>query len=142
MGHPLEDLLDSWMEMMNTMNELPHTLATHPRKNSCDSGSKHKKGMCSCYDYSRQSIGDWEDRNGEIAVTLDMPGIQKKDIELTVDKHMIKVKATTEDRDYSFNKDMSMELNPDKVKANFNNGVLDVTIQKAEESKGKKIAIK
>ena len=88
------------------------------------------------------SIGDWEDRNGEIAVTLDMPGIQKEDIELTIDKHMIKVKATTEDRDYSFNKDMSMELNPDKVKANFNNGVLDITIQKAEESKGKKIAIK
>ena len=42
------------------------------------------------------SIGDWEDRNGEIAVTLDMPGIQKKDIELTIDKHMIKVKAQTE----------------------------------------------
>ena len=35
-----------------------------------------------------------------------------------------------------------MELNPDKVKANFNNGVLDITIQKAEESQGKKIAIK
>ena len=34
-----------------------------------------------------------------------MPGIQKKDIELTVDKHMVKVKAKTEDRDYSFNKE-------------------------------------
>ena len=119
MGHPLEELLDSWLEMMEGMHS--------PRR--------MLRPMM-----ERTSIGDWEDRNGEIAVTLDMPGIQKNDIELTVDKHMIKVKATTEDRDYSFNKDMSMELNPDKVKANFNNGVLDITIQKAEESKGKKIA--
>ena len=120
--HPIEDLLDSWMDMIDVMNRGPR--------------------MWQQSTEGRPSVGDWEDRNGEIAVTLDMPGIQKEDIELTIDKHMIKVKATTEDRDYSFNKDMSMELNPDKVKANFNNGVLDVTIQKAEESKGKKIAIK
>ena len=122
MGHPLEELLDSWLEMMESMPRQPSRMLRPMERPT--------------------SIGDWEDRNGEIAVTLDMPGIQKEDIELTVDKHMIKVKATTEDRDYSFNKDMSMELNPDKVKANFNNGVLDITIQKAEESKGKKIAIK
>jgi len=121
MSHPLEELLDSWLEMMESMPRPSRMLRPMERP---------------------PSIGDWEDRNGEIAVTLDMPGIQKEDIELTIDKHMIKVKATTEDRDYSFNKDMSMELNPDKVKANFNNGVLDITIQKAEESKGKKIAIK
>jgi len=121
MGHPLEDLMDSWLEMMESMQS--------PRR--------MLRPMM-----ERSSIGDWEDRNGEIAVTLDMPGIQKKDIELTVDKHMIKVKAKTEDRDYSFNKEMNMELNPNKVRANFNNGVLDVTIKKAEESKGKKIAIK
>jgi HSP20 family protein len=88
------------------------------------------------------SLGDWEDRNGEIAITVDMPGVQKKDIELTVDKHRVRVIAKTEDRDYSFKKDMTPELNPDKVSAKFNNGVLDITIQKAEESKGKHIAIK
>ena len=142
MGHPIEELLDSWMEMMSAMNELPHTLATHPRKNSCNDGSKHKKGLCDCFQYARPSIGDWEDRDGDVAITIDMPGIQKKDIELTVDKHSVRVVAKTEDRDYSFTKDMTSELNPDKVTAKFNNGVLDITIQKAEESKGKKIAVK
>ena len=126
MGHPLEELLDSWLEMMESMQSPRRIL--RPMMNGVTHG--------------KTSIGDWEDRNGEIAVTLDMPGIQKNDIELTVDKHMIKVTAKTEERDYSFNKEMSMELNPNNVKANFNNGVLDVTIQKAEESKGKKIAIK
>tara|TARA_Y100001951_G_C11221771_1_gene229213 strand:+ start:144 stop:512 length:369 start_codon:yes stop_codon:yes gene_type:complete len=122
MVHPLDDLMDSWMEMIDVMN--------HPRR------------MLRPMKRSVDNIGDWEDRNGELAITCDMPGVQKKDIELTVDKHMVKVTAKTEDRDYSFNKEMNMELNPNKVKANFNNGVLDITIQKAEESKGKKIAIK
>ena len=120
--HPIEDLLDSWMDMIDVMNRGPR--------------------MWQQSTEGRPSVGDWEDRNGEIAITCDMPGVQKKDIELTVDKHMVKVTAKTEDRDYSFNKEMNMELNPNKVKANFNNGVLDITIQKAEESKGKKIAIK
>ena len=119
--------MDSWLEMM--------------------------EGVAPVWDGKRQnfmrnpnvrnpSIGDWEDRNGDIAITVDMPGIQKKDIELTVDKHMVKVTAVTEDRDYSFSKEMQMELNPSKVKAKFNNGVLDITIEKAKESQGKKIAIK
>ena len=120
--HPIEDLLDSWMEMIDVMNRGPR-MWQQPTE-------------------GRPSVGDWEDRNGEIAITCDMPGVQKKDIELTVDKHMVKVAAKTEDRDYSFSKEFSMELNPTKVTAKFNNGVLDITIQKAEEHKGKKIAIK
>ena len=120
--HPIEDLLDSWMEMIDVMNRGPR-MWQQPTE-------------------GRPSVGDWEDRNGEIAITCDMPGVQKKDIELTVDKHMVKVEANTEDRDYSFTKETQMELNPSKVKANFNNGVLDITIKKAEESQGKKIAIK
>ena len=119
--HPLDDLLDSWMEMIDVMNRGPRMW-------------KQPEG--------HPAVGDWEDRNGEIAITCDMPGVQKKDIELTVDKHMVKVAAKTEDRDYSFSKEMQMELNPSKVRANFNNGVLDITIEKAEESQGKKIAIK
>ena len=121
MKHPLEAILDDWMDMMSAMR--PHV------QNDVQTGE-------------HSYIGDWEDRNGDIAITVDMPGIQKKDIELTVDKHMVKVAAKTEDRDYSFSKEMKMELNPSKVIANFNNGVLDITIKKAEESQGKKIAIK
>ena len=90
----------------------------------------------------RKDIGEWEERDTEIGITVDMPGIQKKDIELNVDKHTVNVTSKTEERDYSFNRTFTSELNPDKVAAKFNNGVLDITIQKAEEYKGKKIAIK
>ena len=121
MGHPIEELLDSWIEMVESIQR-PHDMLRKMDRSP--------------------SIGDWVIRDGDVAITVDMPGVQKKDIELTVDKHSVRVVAKTEDRDYSFNKDMTPELNPDKVIAKFNNGVLDITIQKAEESKGKKIAVK
>ena len=126
--HPLEDLMDNWLEMMDGVAPVWNTKRQQFIRNPKNAKSP--------------SIGEWEDRNGEIAITVDMPGIHKKDIELTVDKHIVRVVAITEDRDYSFNKEIQMELNPSKVKANFNNGVLDITIKKAQESQGKKIAIK
>ena len=120
---PLNDLMDAWMDMIT--NRPPRFRATQ--------FPSYKKG---------DDIGDWEDKNGEITLTVDMPGVAKKDIEMHVDNHMVEVTATTEERDYSFGKRFTPELNPEKVDAKFNNGVLDIKIQKAEESKGKKINIK
>jgi len=133
MGHPLEDILDSWMDMLNAMQ--------HPRMYRNTRLSELADGVQMG---EHGHIGDWEDLNGEIAITVDMPGVQKEDIQVTVDKHMVKVRAKTEDRNYNFDKEFNSfttTLDPDNVVAKFNNGVLDITIQKAEESQGKQIAI-
>ena len=122
----LAEIMDAWMDIMS----MPRNIM--PRYAGIEVPSMRNK----------EDIGDWEDKNGEITLTVDMPGVQKKDIELNVDKHGVTVKAETEDRDYSFNKLVKTVLNPDKVTAKFNNGVLDIKIQKAEEDKGKKITIK
>ena len=122
----LAEIMDAWMDIMS----MPRNMM--PRYAGIEVPSMRNK----------EDIGDWEDKNGEITLTVDMPGVQKKDIELNVDKHGVTVKAETEDRDYSCNKLFKTVLNPDKVTAKFNNGVLDIKIQKAEEDKGKKITIK
>ena len=121
----LSEILDAWMDMM-----------AMPRK------PMFPNRFAGIEVPRRKDIGEWEERDTEIGITVDMPGIQKKDIELNVDKHTVNVTSKTEERDYSFNRTFTSELNPDKVTAKFNNGVLDITIQKAEEYKGKKIAIK
>ncbi len=120
MDDALTELMDAWMDLMSVSNR-PMTSVKKPK-----------------------SIGDWEDRNGDISITVDMPGIDKKDIKLTVDTHKVVVSATNEDggRDYGFTEEFKVELNPEKVTAKFNNGVLDIKIQKAEEHKGKDIKIK
>tara|TARA_R100001163_G_scaffold65388_1_gene62377 strand:+ start:207 stop:590 length:384 start_codon:yes stop_codon:yes gene_type:complete len=121
MDDALTELMDAWMDLMSVTNRPLSTPVSKPN-----------------------NIGDWEDRNGEIAITVDMPGISKKDIKLTVDTHKVVVSAANEDggRDYSFTKAFKTELNPEDVSAEFNNGVLDIKIQKAEEHKGKDIKIK
>ena len=86
-------------------------------------------------------VGTVEDQDNRIVLTADLPGVEKKDIELTVDSNSVAFKATTEDRDYDFGQSFDFDLNPKKVKATFNNGVLDVTINKVVPSKGTKIKI-
>jgi HSP20 family molecular chaperone IbpA len=93
------------------------------------------------YADKQDSVGDWEDRNGEISVTIDMPGVAKKDIELTVDEHTVSIEADNDARQYSITKTFDASLDPDKVTATLNNGILDIKIKKAD-SIGKTIKIK
>ena len=124
----LTEIMDAWMDMMNM--PISNAMNQHATKMAVPSMRDTK------------DIGDWEDKNGEITLTIDMPGVQKKDIELNIDTHKVSVKAETKERDYSFEKRFEAMMNPDKVDAKFNNGVLDIKIQKAEEYKGKKVTIK
>ena len=123
--NPLDDslteLMDAWMDLMNVTSTMPRGI---------------KMPLTSA-----NSLGDWEERDGEIAITVDMPGIEKEDIELNVDKNTVTVEAMKDKRDYSFKKTFTQDLNPDKVVAEFNNGVLDIKIEKAEEYKVKQIDI-
>jgi len=84
--------------------------------------------------------GDWEDRNGEISVTIDMPGVDKKEIDLTVDEHTVSIEATNDVREYSMSKTFESTLNPEEVTATLNNGILDIKIKKVDNI-GKKIEI-
>ena len=90
---------------------------------------------------TQPKIGTVEEREDCIVLTADLPGVEKKDIELSVHAESVAFKATTEDRDYDFGQSFDFELNPNKVKATFNNGVLDVTIHKITPTKGKIIKI-
>jgi HSP20 family protein len=89
----------------------------------------------------RKNVGSVEDRNTEIALSADLPGIEKKDIELKVDNHSIAFSAKTEERNYDFGQSFDFELKPTAVKATFVNGVLDVVVQKSAETQGKTIKI-
>tara|TARA_R100001594_G_scaffold35424_1_gene64807 strand:- start:544 stop:918 length:375 start_codon:yes stop_codon:yes gene_type:complete len=89
----------------------------------------------------KQQIGSVEDRDESIVLSADLPGIEKKDIELKIDSHSIAFSAETEERNYDFGQSFDFELNPDEVKATFNNGVLDVVVKKAEGTQGKTIEI-
>ena len=95
---------------------------------------------------------------GESAVLIaEIPGIDPNKLELTVLNDTVTIKgerrseANNEDRVYrrerwngEFSRTLTLPdvVNPEKVRAQYKNGVLRVALEKAEKAKAKKIQIK
>lgn len=101
---------------------------------------------------------DVVERDGEIAVTADLPGVEKGDIyiECTGDELSItaekksEVEEETEGyirrerRSGSYKRRIKLptDVDCDAVEASFQNGVLEITLPKVEATEGKEIEIK
>ena len=123
----IEELLDAWMDMMVTATNLEQELGRKP----IVSRPKHEGTM------------SYEDRDKDIVFTIDMPGVQKKDIDINVEPNSISVKAENGGkRKYNYSRRFKPTVDVDSAKATFKNGVLDITISKIESTpKGKSVKI-
>ena len=123
----IEEILDSWMEMMN----LAYNLENNVRKPTV-AKPKHEGTM------------SYEDREKDIVFTIDMPGVSKKDIDINIEEHSITVKAENGGkRKYNYSRKFKPAVDPESAKATFTNGVLDITVTKIESKPtGRKVAIK
>ena len=122
----LTDLLDSWidmMQMMPIMEMVPDRVRT--------SKPKHEGTM------------SYEDREKDIVFTIDMPGVEKKDIDITVLEHSILVKSESNGRKYNYARKFKPSVDENSATATFKNGVLDISIKKIESKEiGKQVKIK
>lgn len=84
-----------------------------------------------------------DEKTGDTKVTLELPGVSKEEIEVTVYKTSLTVIAESENRKYkrafSFNK----EFDPTNTKASFSNGILEISMKaiKPKEFKGHQVEI-
>jgi HSP20 family protein len=123
----IDELLDSWMDMMS--------LAYGLDANQLEPITKKKA--------PKRDTMSYEDRDTDIVFTIDMPGVSKKDINIEVEDHFIKVSATNgSGRDYNYTRRFKPQVDADSAKATFTNGVLDITVNKVAEKKGKQVKIK
>ena len=121
----IEALLDSWMDMMSLAYQIDQPL------------------MASKKNAPKKDTMSYEDRDKDIVFTIDMPGVSKKDINIEVEDHFIKVSATNgSGRDYNYTRRFKPQVDVDSAKATFTNGVLDITVSKIAEKKGKQVKIK
>ena len=119
----LNELLDSWMEMMSLAAAIDNPQPIRKEKKS--------------------NPMSYEDRDKDIAFTIDMPGVAKKDINVEVEDHFIKVTASNGNgRDYNYTRRFKPQVDVESAVATFKNGVLDIVVKKLEEKKGKKVNIK
>jgi HSP20 family protein len=106
--------------------------------------------------FSNLSADIWEEKDN-IFVKMALPGIKKDDIKITINEDNISIKgeAKEEEKDdkerkyyfrsmesafeQSFN--LPTKVNPDKVDAQFKDGVLKIKLPKADEVKPREIEI-
>ncbi len=131
------------------------------RHNLLEGPSTGKKGELIASNY-KNPVSDIYETDKEVIAEVEMPGIDKKDIQVHVDKDGIEIKAETKaelkhedkrkgmyrfERNYSgFYRHFSLpnNVNTDKANAEYKDGILKVTLPKLkiEESKKKLIDVK
>lgn len=101
---------------------------------------------------------DMIDKKDEIVLRADLPGLEQKDIQVNVENGMLTIRGNrqdereTKEEDYyccerwsgSFTRTIALPtgIDPDKIRATFKNGVLEVHVPKAPHATGKAIEVK
>lgn len=89
---------------------------------------------------AREPLVDLIEREKEIDILAEMPGVEKEDIDVSIQEDKVVIQVPDE-----FYKEIPLpcEVNEDKVGANYKNGVLTVTLEKTKSSKpGKHVQVK
>jgi HSP20 family protein len=108
---------------------------------------------CACY-IPRADIYETEDN---IVVVADMPGVDQKSIDISLEKYILTINGYVEPPeiegyslawaeydigDYQRSFRISNEIDRDKIEATIKDGVLRLFLPKAEQAKLKKISVK
>lgn len=107
--------------------------------------------------YPREAFCDIQETDKEVVVTAELPGMDKEDISVNVTSDAIEIKAEKEREEkgevegmksytsyYSgFHRTLPLpsSVEPDKVKATYHNGVLEITLPKSKASTGRSIKV-
>jgi HSP20 family protein len=101
---------------------------------------------------------DIAEQDDEYLVKVELPGVEKNDVSITLESNILTVRGTKRqekedkgreyhrvERSYgSFHRSFTLPISvqADKINAVFADGILSVTLPKAEESKPKQIEVK
>ena len=101
---------------------------------------------------------DAHEKDGSIHVTLELPGVEMKDVGVTLENNVLTIRGErraekdNDDKSYhwrerafgAFERSFTLPatVDRDKVQASYKNGVLEIVIPRKAEAKPKQIAIK
>ncbi|MEZ5334981.1 MAG: Hsp20 family protein [Methanolobus sp.] len=80
----------------------------------------------------RKPLMDIFEIDGKVHVTIELCDVEKEDINLSLTETVLELKAQSERVSYSESITLPLTVDPDTVKANYNNGVLDVKMDVKE----------
>jgi HSP20 family protein len=83
----------------------------------------------------REPLTDIIEEEKDVAVTVEIPGVEKEDIDLHVTENSLEIIVDTPKRKYHKKVDLPCDVLPKTTKATYKNGVLDVVIQRRGKKK-------
>jgi len=83
----------------------------------------------------REPLTDIIEGDDDVAVTVEIPGVEKEDIDLNVEGDTIEIKVDTPMRKYHKTLALPCDVLPKTTKATYKNGILDIVIKRKEKKK-------
>ena len=82
-----------------------------------------------------EPLADIIEGDEEVAVTVEIPGVENKDIDLNVNEDTLEITFSNPRRKYHKLLDLPCDVKPKTMKATYKNGVLDVVIKRKKKRK-------
>jgi HSP20 family protein len=83
----------------------------------------------------REPLTDIIEGDEEVAITVEIPGVEKGDIDLNVTEDNLEITVDNPERKYHKNVDMPCDVKPKTTTATYKNGVLDVVVKRKDKKK-------
>jgi HSP20 family protein len=114
-------------------------------KSTSELPTRNVRGASEVEYFGSEPLTDMIECDDSISVTIELPGVQKDDIELHVTPENLVVEVDTPEKKYYKEFTLPCEVKPDKIHATYKNSVLDITIKRKNRRKktkrGKKVKI-
>lgn len=81
----------------------------------------------------REPLTDVIETDEDVAVTVEIPGVDKQDIDLHVTNDTLEIKVNSPKRKYHRKVELPCDVVPDSTQATYKNGVLDVSMKRREK---------
>ena len=91
--------------------------------------------------YINSSVYRVEEKDNELHLSIDLPGVKSKDISVQVMGREIKVTGKLRGEDFKYSYALSRDYDPDTVAATHEDGVLTLTFGKTVTAKTKTVEI-
>ncbi len=91
---------------------------------------------------SREPLTDTNETEDEVAITVELPGVSKADIDIDATEKEVTIKVETDARNYFKQLPLKSKIIPDSAKATYTNGILDLVLKKQESEKPQGTKIK
>ena len=83
----------------------------------------------------REPLTDIIEGDEDVAITVELPGVEKEDIDLNATNEAIEIKVDTPHRKYHKKLALPCDVIPKTTKATYKNGILDIVLKRKEKKK-------